>query len=108
MENIITEAAIAKRAYWVEEIRKLSGDFSEDTGRLEKELADEIRTQGVQSLLDHIRLCGDIPESYAYDSSEEKLYSKYTDSLLNESLKAVGLKSIVLTERVDAADVEVR
>ena len=41
-----------------------------------------------------------------YDSSEEKLYSKYTDALLCESFKAMGLKSIVLTERADAADVE--
>ena len=106
MDTLITEAAITKRAYWVEEIRKLSGDFGEDTGRLEKELADEIRRQGVQSLLDHVRLCGDIPESYSHDSSEEKLYSKYTDSLLCESFKSVGLKSLVIPERSDAADVE--
>ena len=71
-----------------------------------KELADEIKNQGTQSLLDHIRLCGDIPESYSHDSSEEKLYSKYTDSLLCESFKAMGLKSLVLAERADAADVE--
>lgn len=106
MKKLITEAAITKRAYWVEEIRKLSGNFGEDTGRLENELADEIKKQGMQSLLDHIRLCGDIPESYNHDSSEEKLYSKYTDSLLCESFKAIGLKSLVLTERADAADVE--
>jgi type II restriction enzyme len=106
MKNMITGAAIAKRSYWVEEIRKLSGDFGKDTGRLEKELADEIGKQGEQSLLDHIRLCGDIPESYGHDSSEEKLYSKYTDSLLSEAFKSIGLKSLVLTERADAADVE--
>lgn len=106
MKNLITKAAVTKRAYWVDEIRKLSGDFGEDTGRLEKELADEIKKQGIQALLDHIRLCGDIPESYSHDSSEEKLYSKYTDSLLCESFKSIGLKSLVLTERADAADVE--
>lgn len=54
-----------------------------------------------------MRLCGNIPESYDYDSSEEKLYAKYTDCLLDEAFKAVGLKSIVLKERGDAADVEV-
>ena len=106
MKNLITEATVTKRAYWVEEIRKLSGDFGEDTDRLEKELADEIKKQGIQALLDHVRLCGDIPESYSHDSSEEKLYSKYTDSLLCESFKSIGLKSLVLTERADAADVE--
>lgn len=106
MKKIITETAITKRSYWVEEIRKLSGDFGEDTDRLEKELSAEIRKQGVHSLIDHLRLCGDIPESYGHDSSEEKLYSKYTDSLLAESFKNIGLKSLVLKERADAADVE--
>lgn len=106
MKRLITEAAITKRSYWVEEIRKLSGDFGEDTDRLEKELSDEIRKQGAQSLIDHLRLCGDIPESYGHDSSEEKLYSKYTDSLLSESFRLIGLKSLVLKERADAADVE--
>lgn len=103
---IISEAAITRRAYWVEEIRKLSGDFGDDSDRLEKELIDEIKNHGFQSLIDHLRLCGDIPESYGHDSSEEKLYSKYTDSMLAEAFKAIGLKSLVLKERADAADVE--
>ncbi|WP_228484234.1 HindIII family type II restriction endonuclease, partial [Leptospira borgpetersenii] len=47
------------------------------------------------------------PESYGHDSSEEKLYSKYTDALISECFKYLGLNSIVLTERADAADVEV-
>lgn len=54
-----------------------------------------------------MRLCGDIPEQYGHDSSEEKLYSKYTDCLIAETFKALGLKSLVLSERGDAADVEV-
>jgi type II restriction enzyme len=57
-------------------------------------------------LLDHLRLCGNIPESYAHDSSEEKLYSKYTDCLLSEIFKFIGLRSIILKERSDTADVE--
>ncbi len=106
MKAIISEAAITRRAYWVEEIRKPSGNFGNDSDRLEKELSEEIKKHGIPVLLDHLRLCGDIPESYGHDSSEEKLYSKYTDALLCESFKALGLKSLVLKERADAADVE--
>jgi len=106
MKRLISKSAITRRTYWVDEIRKLSGDFGVDSDRLKKELGDEIRKQGTPALMDHLRLCGDIPESYGHDSSEEKLYSKYTDSLLAEAFKAVGLKSLVLKERADAADVE--
>lgn len=106
MPNIISKAAITRREYWVDEIRKLSGNFGDDTDRLESELQGEIKKEGTGVLLDHLRLCGDIPESYGHDSSEEKLYSKYTDALLAEAFKAIGLKSVVLKERADAADVE--
>ena len=98
--------AISQRKYWIEEIRKLSGNFSSDSDRLEKELQAEIQKNGKLALLNHLRLCGDIPESYSHDSSEEKLYSKYTDALLSESYKSMGLKSCVITGRADLADVE--
>lgn len=106
MSQIISNQAITRRAYWVEEIRKLSGHFADDSDRLDRELAAEIEAGGPEVLLDHLRLCGDIPESYSHDSSEEKLYSKYTDSLLCASFRAIGFKSLVLKERADAADVE--
>lgn len=105
--SLITKAGIVRRTYWVEEVRKLSGNFGVDSARLEKELGEEIQADGAAALIDHLRLSGDIPESYDHDSSEEKLYSKYTDALLSESFKAMGFKSLVLTERADAADVEV-
>lgn len=106
MEQVINTHAITRRQYWVEEIRKISGNFGEDSSRLEAEFRTEVKTHGIGVLVDHLRLCGDIPESYAHDSSEEKLYSKYTDILLSESFKALGLKSLVLKERGDSADVE--
>ncbi len=106
MGNIVTAEAIITRNYWIEEIRKISGNFTNDYERLSKELTDEVENN-VLFLIDHLRLCGNIPESYKHDSSEEKLYSKYTDCLLALFFKAIGLKSIVLTERADAADVEV-
>jgi len=106
MKKLITEATITRRNYWVEEIRNLSGDFGDYSDRLEQELFEEIKKHGKLALVDHLRLCGSIPESYGHDSSEEKLYSKYTDSLLAEGFKAFGLKSVVLKERADSADVE--
>lgn len=93
--------------FWIEKIRKLSGHFGNDIDKLEKELCAEIETHGISSLIDHLRLCGNIPESYGHDTSEEKLYSKYTDCLLSLAFNALGLKSLVLKERADAADVEV-
>ncbi len=106
MKNIIEDKAIENRKYWVEEIRKLSGNFGSDTEKLEKELEAEIKKNGISSLIDHLRLCGNIPESYGHDTSEEKLYSKYTDCLLSLTYTALGLNSIVLKERADVADVE--
>lgn len=106
MDKIISESANTRRSYWVEEIRKISDDFGANSDRLEKELSAEIKKHGNNVLLDHLRLCGDIPESYSHDSSEEKQYSKYTDALLCEAFKTIGLKSIVIKERADVADVE--
>jgi type II restriction enzyme len=104
--SIISDAAIERRRYWVSEIVKISGDFGQDASRVEKELVDEERASGYCAMIDHLRLCGAIPEGYGHDTSEEKLYSKYTDALLAVCFRLVGLKSIVLTERADAADVE--
>mgnify|MGYP001220161446 FL=1 len=106
MKKIIAENAIKNRQYWIEEIRKLSGNFGDDSDKLEKELETEIKKNGISSLIDHLRLCGNIPESYGHDTSEEKLYSKYTDCLLSLAYSSLGLKSLVLKERADAADVE--
>jgi HindIII restriction endonuclease len=103
----ITSDALARRRYWVSEIVKISGTFGEDSSRVEKELSDEVAQAGLPALLDHLRLCSAIPESYGHDTSEEKLYSKYTDALLAIAFRAMGLSALVLTERADSADVEV-
>lgn len=102
----VDQDAIKNRTYWIDEIVKLSGHFVNDSGRVEKEIGDEIKDKGIKALLDHLRLCTAIPESYSHDSSEEKLYSKYTDALISECFKYIGLNSAVLTERADAADVQ--
>lgn len=104
--EFITESTIERRRYWTKEIIQLSGSFGTDTAKLQEELRAEIATDGVGALVDHLRLCGAIPEWYGHDSSEEKLYSKYTDCVLNETFLALGLKSVVLSSRGDSADVE--
>jgi len=105
-ENLITDADIARRSQWVARIAQVDASFAADADQLERELADEVRHHGSDALIGHLRLCGAIPESYAYDSTAEKLYAKYTDAVIHEAFKAVGLTSAVLTERTDAADVE--
>lgn len=102
----IKPTEVLRRRYWVSEIRQMTGTFGEDSDRLEKLLAAEFERDGLAAILDHVRTCGDIPEGYGHDSSEEKMYSKYTDILLSETFKALGLRSIVLKERGDSADVE--
>ena len=107
MSNIISEESIKSRIFWVNELKKLSGDFVKDSDKLQLELNKEVKSKGLDSIIDHVRLCGNIPESYGHDTSEEKLYSKYTDNLLSIAFNEIGLTSRVLTERGDAADVEI-
>jgi len=104
--EVLSNSAIARRAYWIEEIVKISGHFGEDSSKVRAELNFEIERDGVTAIMDHLRLCGSIPEHYGHDSSEEKLYSKYTDSLLAAAYQHIGLTSTVIEERADAADVE--
>jgi type II restriction enzyme len=106
MTTIITQQTI-NRNFWIAKIQQLSGNFGEDSERLNNELKREIKEQGLDSLINHLRLCGNIPECYGHDTSEEKLYSKYTDILLSLAFNYLGLKSSVLKERADVADVEV-
>ena len=75
MKNIaegITEEALRCRRYWIEKIEKIGGNFGYNSEKLESELSAEIGERGAKALLDHLRLCGDIPESYGHDTSEEK------------------------------------
>lgn len=104
--EFLKQTDVNHRSFWVREIEKLSGNFGADSARLQKEIQSEFQKKGRPAILRHLRLCGNIPECYPHDSSEEKLYSKYTDILIAESLNAIGIRSLVLTERADAADVE--
>lgn len=68
--------AKTRRAFWVAELAKLSGSFGDDSTRMIEELRAELARDGTDAILDHLRLCGVMPEQYSHDSSEEKLYSK--------------------------------
>ena len=46
-----------------------------------------------------------IPENILPDSTEEKLFSKTSDAVLSRAFRELGLKSSVLRERSDSADV---
>ena len=106
MNKIISQSAIDHRMHWINEIVTLENHFSLDTNRIEEELSNEVKKNGISSLLNHLRLCSAIPESYGHDISEEKLYSKYTDILISAAYSYCGLNSVVLTERANSADVE--
>jgi type II restriction enzyme len=97
-----------RRAYWVAELEKLSGSFVDDAAKMIAKLQQEIATDGTDALIDHLRVCGAMPEQYGHDSSAEKLYSKYTDAVVSETLAAFGLRSAVIAARADAADVQAR
>lgn len=104
--NVITTKQVETRTKWIECIKQLSGHFGADAENIEAEVDAELNEYGLDVLLGHLRLCGAIPECYGHDTSEEKLYSKYTDVVIHEAYKAIGLQSIVLKARADVADVE--
>ncbi len=104
--EVITQDQIDQRNYWIDEISRLSGNFGVDAEKVENEINGEIEKVGIAAILGHLRLCGAIPERYGHDTSEEKLYSKYTDVVIHEAFSAMGLQSLVLKTRADVADVE--
>jgi type II restriction enzyme len=71
--EVLTARTIKRRRHWIDELAQISGQFSEDTARVERELIAEIGQEGSVALFDHLHLCGAIPEEYNHDTSEEKL-----------------------------------
>lgn len=57
------------------------------------------------TFIETLKQIGTIPESLAHDSTEEKLFSKTSDAVLSRAFREIGLKSTVLKERGDSADV---
>ena len=101
-------ASVQRRDRWIAYMETLSGSFGENSDRVVEELRAEIRMDTTEALAEHLRFCGAVPERYSHDSTQEKLYSKYTDSVVSETLSAIGLTSIVIDARADSADVQAR
>jgi hypothetical protein len=68
---------------------------------IEKELANVSK----QELSEFIIECGVLPEMFQHDSSEEKLWAKYSDIVLAKCLTHLGINSTVLRTRGNSADV---
>ncbi|MBI3273607.1 MAG: HindIII family type II restriction endonuclease [Candidatus Colwellbacteria bacterium] len=58
-----------------------------------------------ETLIAELIQVGIMPEVFEHDSSEEKLWSKFSDIILSKSLDILGLKSEVLRTRGNSADV---
>ena len=63
---------------------------------------DRISKDDFIFILDNI---GTIPEKIEHDSTEEKLYSKVSDIVLAKAFQYLGMRSMAVSERGDAADV---
>ncbi|MBQ9564166.1 MAG: HindIII family type II restriction endonuclease [Synergistaceae bacterium] len=74
-------------------------DFDKAVGRLENYVDSD------SNFLAVLREIGTIPEHIPHDSTEEKLFSKASDAVLSRAFREIGLKSAVLRERGDSADV---
>ncbi|MDE2898888.1 MAG: HindIII family type II restriction endonuclease [Chloroflexota bacterium] len=97
-----------RRSLWVANLSNTSGRFRDHSLGVVKSLKKEIARDGNNAILDHLRVCGAVPEQYSPSSSEEKLYSKYTDAVVSVSFEAIGLSSMVIDARADTADVQAR
>ena len=106
MAKIIDTSTINARRNWIAKIRSFKGSFQNSFSKLENDLEKEVKNIGIEALLGHLRLCGNIPESYGRDTSEEKLYSKYTDSVICLAYRMMGFNSFVIQGRAGVADVE--
>ena len=100
--------ALNRRAYWIAELAKLSGSFGDDSTRMIEELRAEVKKDGVEILLISYEIAERCLSNTVTIPLEEKLYSKYTDAVVSESLTAIGLRSALINTRGDAADVQAR
>ena len=60
--------------------------------QIESEFADIAK----QKLVENIIECGILPEAFNHDSSEEKLWAKYSDIILAKALTFLDIPSEVL------------
>lgn len=89
------------------ELKQLIKDKSEsmDFVNASKELESFVFNLNKNDLIPIITEIGVIPESIIHDSTEEKLYAKVTDIVLSKCFQELGLKSSVIKQRANCADV---
>lgn len=104
MSNKIVRA-IKRRNSWKEKIKNLGKDFIDSCEDIQNDLNNEIFNEGIDALMDHLRVCQYIPEEYERDSFEEKLYAKYTDHIVSLAFQKLGIDSIVLGDRSNSPDI---
>src|SRR5947209_6923957 len=86
-------------------IAKICGNAATNFRKRTELLFDELNAMDRAAVTAHIEYGGVIPESYSHDSSEEKLFAKYCDYLLAKALEELGMRSDIIEERADSADV---
>lgn len=83
-----------------------------DTIRTAKDMSFEAASAIIETCINEdtdflgtLKQIGIIPESIEHDSTEEKLFAKASDAVLSRAFREIGLKSTVMKERGDSADV---
>jgi len=89
----------------VEQIVIISNDDSLDFTKKSAKVQQQLDDCSKADIQNHLLYAGVIPECFAHDSTEEKLFAKYCDSLLARALCELGLDAHAIKERADAADV---
>ena len=89
-------------------VERLSSNDSLDfTGR-SSAIEEYVGAWSDDELLHQLHYAGVIPETFAHDSTEEKLYAKFCDFVLARAFSRLGLESKALEARGDSADVEAK
>lgn len=78
-----------------------NGTFNEQTANIEK----YIHTIQLKDFVVLVKEIGTIPESITASSSMEKLYSKSSDIILSKCFQLLGLKSSIIHDRINSADI---
>ena len=103
MIGIISKESIKKRSYWVEEIRKLSGNFGDDYEKLAKELnlEENIIFTGSQNKIEQIYALSDVvissskkPESFGRAVAEAICMNKPVIATNHGGVKDIIIENI--------------
>jgi type II restriction enzyme len=69
------------------------------------QLEEHLLTLTKERFTDNLIDCGILPEMFDHDSSEEKIWAKFSDIMLSKALNYLGIQAEVLGARGNSADV---